>query len=59
MPDNGWSLWLDLGTEPALTGPEQVVRAEGKRRADEGVYIQDPDGNQYAWVPALNEWADA
>ncbi len=53
-----WTAWHDLDDAPYVTGTETEAKEAAKCGADEGDYVEAPDGTQYGWNPVFNDWTE-
>jgi hypothetical protein len=51
-----WFYWLDGERTPAFADTEARVKALAKEHADEGVYVVDPDGQEWVWNRHHGDW---
>ena len=51
-----WECWEDLGRQAAFVDTEARVKAYAREHSDEGAYVVDPDGQEWAWNPADRDW---
>ena len=51
-----WEYWLDGDRQAAFVDTEARVKAHAREHADEGAYVVDPDGQEWAWDRHDSDW---